>query len=101
MIIISVQQFADAHHLCLYQCAIMELVEPWWSPVLRSGKYFLAGTVAGTSDCLLNYPFDTVKSRLQTSPHHPLPGSISSSFTGPRDCFQRTVQVCVLISNFD
>ncbi|KAJ3157380.1 hypothetical protein HK101_001454, partial [Irineochytrium annulatum] len=51
----------------------------------------LFGSVSGIAGKLVEYPFDTVKVRLQTQPLTPLPGE-GPSFRGPLDCFLRTVR---------
>jgi hypothetical protein len=43
---------------------------------------FLAGTVSGTTKCLVGHPFDTIKTRLQTNP----------AFAGPWECLTKTLK---------
>ncbi|KAF2857619.1 amino-acid transporter arg-13 [Piedraia hortae CBS 480.64] len=43
----------------------------------------LFGSFAGCAGKLIEYPFDTVKVRLQSQPHH-----LPLQFTGPLDCFR-------------
>jgi hypothetical protein len=43
---------------------------------------FLAGTVSGTTKCLVGHPFDTIKTRMQTN----------LSFKGPWQCFTNTLK---------
>lgn len=47
----------------------------------------LCGSVAGAAGKLLEYPFDTVKVRLQSQPDH-----LPPKFSGPLDCFRQTLQ---------
>lgn len=47
----------------------------------------LCGSFAGASGKLLEYPFDTVKVRLQSQPDH-----LPQRFSGPLDCFRQTLQ---------
>ncbi|KAI9208138.1 putative mitochondrial ornithine carrier protein AmcA/Ort1 [Polychytrium aggregatum] len=50
----------------------------------------VCGSAAGITGKLVEYPFDTVKVRLQTQPHAPTAGGIT--FKGPLDCFARTIK---------
>ncbi|KAJ3118482.1 hypothetical protein HDU96_001301 [Phlyctochytrium bullatum] len=49
------------------------------------------GSIAGIAGKLVEYPFDTIKVRLQTQPLQPLEGA-GTTFAGPLDCFLRTVR---------
>ncbi|KAI8851937.1 putative mitochondrial ornithine carrier protein AmcA/Ort1 [Chytridium lagenaria] len=49
------------------------------------------GSIAGIAGKLVEYPFDTIKVRLQTQPLEALEGS-GATFSGPLDCFLRTVR---------
>jgi Mitochondrial carrier protein len=44
---------------------------------------FIAGTVSGTTKCLVGHPFDTIKTRMQTNP----------SFAGPWECLSKTLRL--------
>lgn len=63
-------------------------------PVMTSTSSFkesvldiLCGSIAGGTAKIIEYPFDTVKVRLQSQPdHHP------PKFKGPLDCFQQTIR---------
>ncbi|CAM9493565.1 unnamed protein product [Choristocarpus tenellus] len=48
-------------------------------------KYFMAGTVAGLSECASSYPLDTIKTRLQAPAGR-------GSFGGPLECLLKTVR---------
>lgn len=47
----------------------------------------VCGSAAGAAGKLIEYPFDTVKVRLQSQPNH-----LPPQFTGPFDCFRQTFQ---------
>lgn len=47
----------------------------------------LCGSAAGSAGKLIEYPFDTVKVRLQSQPDH-----LPPQFKGPLDCFRQTFQ---------
>jgi hypothetical protein len=44
---------------------------------------FIAGTVSGTTKCLVGHPFDTIKTRMQTNP----------TFAGPLECLSKTLRL--------
>ena len=45
------------------------------------------GSIAGIAGKIIEYPFDTVKVRLQSQPHTPIP-----LYAGPLDCFRKSIQ---------
>lgn len=47
----------------------------------------LCGSIAGAAGKVIEYPFDTVKVRLQSQPDH-----LPARFLGPLDCFQQTIR---------
>lgn len=47
----------------------------------------LCGSIAGASGKVIEYPFDTIKVRLQSQPDH-----LPARFLGPLDCFQQTIR---------
>jgi len=51
--------------------------------MLRLICSFVAGTVSGTTKCLVGHPFDTIKTRMQTNP----------TFKGPWDCLMKTLRL--------
>lgn len=50
-------------------------------------KDIVFGSVAGVVGKLVEYPFDTVKVRLQSQPDH-----LPLRYTGPADCFQQSIR---------
>jgi ornithine carrier protein len=50
-------------------------------------KDIVCGSVAGVVGKYIEYPFDTVKVRLQSQPH-----SLPLRYTGPLDCFRKSLQ---------
>lgn len=48
-------------------------------------KDVVCGSVAGVIGKYIEYPFDTVKVRLQSQPHH-----LPLQYTGPLDCFKKS-----------
>lgn len=44
---------------------------------------FIAGTISGTTKCLVGHPFDTIKTRMQTN----------AAFSGPWECLTRTLKL--------
>ncbi|KAK9449517.1 mitochondrial carrier domain-containing protein [Limtongia smithiae] len=58
---------------------------PTTSPFLESMKELSFGSAAGVAGKLFEYPFDTVKVRLQSQPD-----GAPLKFSGPLDCFKQT-----------
>ncbi|CAK4032239.1 mitochondrial ornithine carrier Ort1 [Lecanosticta acicola] len=54
---------------------------------LRALKDITFGSVAGAIGKIIEYPFDTVKVRLQSQPDH-----LPLQFKGPLDCFRQSIQ---------
>lgn len=50
-------------------------------------KDIIFGSTAGIAGKFVEYPFDTVKVRLQSQPDH-----LPLRYTGPLDCFKQSVQ---------
>ena len=50
-------------------------------------KDVVCGSIAGIVGKYIEYPFDTVKVRLQSQPHH-----LPLQYTGPLDCFKQSLQ---------
>lgn len=50
-------------------------------------KDIVCGSIAGIVGKYIEYPFDTVKVRLQSQPHH-----LPLQYTGPLDCFKKSLQ---------
>ena len=50
-------------------------------------KDIVFGSAAGTVGKIIEYPFDTVKVRLQSQPEH-----LPLQYTGPLDCFRQSIQ---------
>jgi ornithine carrier protein len=50
-------------------------------------KDVVCGSIAGVVGKYIEYPFDTVKVRLQSQPHH-----LPLQYTGPLDCFTKSLQ---------
>jgi ornithine carrier protein len=48
-------------------------------------KDVVCGSIAGVIGKYIEYPFDTVKVRLQSQPHH-----LPLLYTGPLDCFKKS-----------
>ncbi|KAL8909352.1 MAG: hypothetical protein Q9171_005071 [Xanthocarpia ochracea] len=51
---------------------------------IEAARDIASGSVAGGFGKLIEYPFDTVKVRLQSQPHPPI-------YTGPLDCFRQSL----------
>jgi len=51
----------------------------------EAAKDILFGSLAGAIGKVIEYPFDTIKVRLQSQPHPPI-------YTGPLDCFQKSLK---------
>ena len=62
------------------------------APVTNQGvealKDITYGSIAGIVSKIVEYPFDTVKVRLQSQPDH-----LPLRYTGPLDCFRQSVQL--------
>lgn len=50
-------------------------------------KDVVSGSIAGVVGKYIEYPFDTVKVRLQSQPDH-----LPLRYTGPLDCFKKSLQ---------
>lgn len=50
-------------------------------------KDVVCGSIAGIVGKYIEYPFDTVKVRLQSQPNH-----LPLQYTGPLDCFKKSVK---------
>ena len=50
-------------------------------------KDVVCGSIAGVIGKYIEYPFDTVKVRLQSQPHH-----LPLQYTGPLDCFAKSLK---------
>lgn len=50
-------------------------------------KDVVCGSIAGVVGKYIEYPFDTVKVRLQSQPHH-----LPLQYTGPLDCFTKSLK---------
>ena len=50
-------------------------------------KDIVIGSISGIVGKFIEYPFDTVKTRLQSQPHH-----LPPQYTGPFDCFKQSLQ---------
>jgi hypothetical protein len=63
-------------------------VGPWGSAYWRSAlRDIIAGTLGGIAGKLIEFPFDTVKVRLQAGGSNGFP-----SYAGPMDCFRKILQ---------
>jgi mitochondrial ornithine carrier protein len=57
------------------------------SPVTEAFKDIAFGSIAGIAGKVVEYPFDTVKVRLQSQPDH-----LPLRYSGPLDCFRQSIQ---------
>src|SRR5947207_8870693 len=51
--------------------------------IICADDSFIAGTISGTTKCLVGHPFDTIKTRMQTN----------AAFRGPWECLTRTLKL--------
>lgn len=57
----------------------------WWEVV----KDIAAGSIGGMAGKIIDHPFDSIKVKLQ---HQTTRGAAAAGFSGPWDCFQRTLR---------
>ncbi|ESZ95048.1 putative mitochondrial ornithine carrier protein [Sclerotinia borealis F-4128] len=55
--------------------------------LMNSVEDCLYGSIAGVAGKYIEYPFDTVKVRLQSQPYH-----LPLQYTGPLDCFKQSIR---------
>lgn len=55
--------------------------------IMDAGEDILFGSIAGVAGKYIEYPFDTVKVRLQSQPDH-----LPLRYTGPLDCFKQSIR---------
>ncbi|KAJ5809106.1 uncharacterized protein N7503_001324 [Penicillium pulvis] len=79
---------ATAEHAIPVSEQVMELPSLPPNQGLEAMKDIVFGSVAGMAGKLIEYPFDTVKVRLQSQPEH-----LPLRYTGPLDCFRQSFQV--------
>lgn len=62
-------------------------VEPSHGQGEEAVKDVVCGSIAGIVGKYIEYPFDTVKVRLQSQPNH-----LPLKYTGPLDCFKKSLK---------
>ncbi|KAK3329022.1 putative mitochondrial ornithine carrier protein [Apodospora peruviana] len=67
--------------------ATMELVKKPRTAVMESLEDIAYGSIAGVVGKYIEYPFDTVKVRLQSQPDH-----LPLRYKGPLDCFRQSIR---------
>ncbi|KAK1241539.1 hypothetical protein MKX08_001513 [Trichoderma sp. CBMAI-0020] len=65
----------------------MALQEKVRSATMEAAEDIIYGSVAGIAGKYIEYPFDTVKVRLQSQPDH-----LPLRYTGPLDCFRQSIK---------
>ncbi|KAL4802630.1 mitochondrial carrier domain-containing protein [Aspergillus unguis] len=78
---------ATENTLTVHNEVSMELPELAQNQGLEAFKDILFGSVAGMIGKVIEYPFDTVKVRLQSQPDH-----LPLRYNGPLDCFRQSFQ---------
>ncbi|KAJ5609886.1 Mitochondrial ornithine carrier protein AmcA/O.t1.c1 [Penicillium herquei] len=78
---------ATVEHVIPVKETVMELPSLPPNQGMEALKDIVFGSVAGMAGKLIEYPFDTVKVRLQSQPEH-----LPLRYTGPLDCFRQSFQ---------
>ncbi|KAJ5248642.1 hypothetical protein N7468_000093 [Penicillium chermesinum] len=78
---------ATAEHAIVVRDEAMELPSLPPNQGVEAMKDIVFGSAAGMAGKLIEYPFDTVKVRLQSQPEH-----LPLRYTGPLDCFRQSFQ---------
>ncbi|KAJ5937004.1 hypothetical protein N7466_003454 [Penicillium verhagenii] len=78
---------ATAEHAIPVSEQVMELPSLPPNQGVEAMKDIVFGSVAGMAGKLIEYPFDTVKVRLQSQSEH-----LPLRYTGPMDCFRQALQ---------